>query len=118
MANQRKGKEFISAASCDSTTTEKTSFGIPSPIPFMGRQKFFESRTYHSGETYLEVFDKEKPLKPIVQFKRNFQNLTAPPVFGTTAAWVQGAEKPLLVFVDKEKPENGKIFLVSCPFQN
>ncbi len=116
--NQRKGREFIVAASCNSTTKKKTTFGIPSPMPFMGRQKIVETRTYYSGTIFLEVFEKERPLRPIVQFKQNFRNLSVAPVYGTTAAWVQGAETPLLIFVEKgipEKGRKGKIFLISCP---
>jgi hypothetical protein len=119
VVNQRKGRKYIVAASCNSTTKKKTTFGIPSPMPFMGRQKFFETRTYYSGTVFLEVFEKERPLRPIVQFKQNFRNLGVVPVYGTTAEWVQGAETPLLIFVENgipEKGKKGKIFLISCPF--
>jgi hypothetical protein len=101
-------------AGCSSPTAKKkTTFGIPSPMPFMGRQKFFETSTYYSGEVFLEVFDKEIPLKPIAQFKRNFRNLYVAPVYDMPAAWVQGAETPLLIVVEKgipEKRKNGKYF--------
>lgn len=119
VVNQRKGREFIVAASCNSKTKKKTTFGIPSPMPFMGRQKFFETRTYYNGTVFLEVFEKESPLRPIVQLKQTFRNLDVAPVYGTTAAWVQGAETPLLIFVEKsipEKEKKGKIFLISCHF--
>lgn len=119
VANRKKGKEFVVATSCDSTAKKKTSFGIPSPIPFMGRQKFFETRTTYSGTVFLEVFDRKTPLKPIVRFEKNFRNLNVAPVYGTTAEWVQGAETPLLIFVEKTLPETGKkgkFLLITCPF--
>jgi hypothetical protein len=119
VANRKKGKEFVVATSCDSTAKKKTSFGLPSPIPFMGRQKFFETRTTHSGTVFLEVFDRKSPQKPIVRFRKNFRNLNVAPLYGTIAEWVQGAETPLLVFVEKgvaQTGKKGKIFLITCPF--
>lgn len=118
VVNRRKGREFIVATSCDSTTKKKTTFGIPSIMPFMGRQKFFETETYYNGTIFLEVFDKERPLKPIVRFERKFRNLDVAPVFNMPAAWVQDAETPLLIVVERgiqEKGEKGRIFLIRCP---
>lgn len=120
LMNLKNGRKFIAATSCNTKTKKKTTFGIPSPLPFMGRQRFFESIEYHSGTVFLEVFDKERPLKPIVRFKQVFRDLEVPPLYGINAEWVQGAEKPLLILVEKgipEKGETGKIFLIDYPFQ-
>ena len=85
----------------------------------MGRIKFFKTGTCYGGTVFLEVFDKERPLKPIVQFGRKFRNFDVAPVFDMPAAWVQGAETPLLIVVEKSVPEKGqkgRIFLVDCAF--
>ena len=112
---RKKGKELVVAASLDGKREEKTTFGIPSPIPFMGRKKFFEKETYYSGTILLEVFDKERPLKPIVQFKKNARNLERLPDIGEMARWTQGAEQPFLVIVERGDRLNkikGRIFLI------
>ena len=112
---RKKGKEFVFAASLDGKRSEKTTFGIPSPIPFMGRKNFFEKETYYSGTIFLEIFDKERPLKPIVQFKKSVRNLERLPDIDEMARWTQGAEQPFLVIVErtnKLKKEKGRIFLI------
>jgi hypothetical protein len=108
MPVQKKGNVFVVAASLDGKRKTKTKFGIPSPIPFMGRKKFFEKETYFSGTILLEVFDKEKPLKPIVQFKKNVRNLERLPDIGEMASWTQGAEQPFLVIVERTNRFNNK----------
>lgn len=112
---RKKGKEFVAAASFDGKRSEKTTFGIPSILPFMGRQKWFEKDTYYSGTIFLEVFDKEKPLKPIVQFKKSVRNLDLLPMVDQTAVWTQGAEQPFLLIVESTnllKKKKGRIFLI------
>lgn len=118
--NLKNGRKFIAAESCNTKTKKKTTFGIPSLLPFMGRQSLFESIEYYSGTVFLEVFDIERPLKPIVRFKQVFRDLEVPLLYGINAEWVQGAEKPLLILVEKgipEKGEPGKIFLIDCTFR-
>ncbi len=99
---RKKGKEFVLAASLDGKRKNKTTLGIPSPIPFMGRKNFFEKETYYSGTILLEVFDKKSPLKPIVQFKKSIRNLERLPDIYEMARWTQGAEQPFLVIVERE----------------
>lgn len=112
---QKNSKEFVLAASLDGKRKNKTTFGIPSPIPFMGRKNFFEKETYYSGTILLEVFDKERPLKPIVQFKKSVRNLERLPDIDEMARWTQGAEQPFLVIVERTnrlKNKKGRIFLI------
>ena len=81
----------------------------------MGRQKWFEKETYYSGTIFLEVFDKERPLKPIVQFKKSVRNLDILPQLDQTVEWTQGAEHPFLVIVERGnllKKRKGQIFLI------
>ena len=115
MPIQKNSKEFVLAASLDGKRKNKTTFGIPSPIPFMGRKKFFEKETYYSGTILLEVFDKERPLKPIVQFKKSVRNLERLPDIGEMARWTQGTGQPFLVMVERTnrlKKEKRRIFLI------
>ena len=112
---RKKDNEFVVAASLDGKRKKKTTFGIPSPIPFMGRKNFFEKETYYSGTIFLEVFDKERPLKPIVQFKKSVRNLERLPDIGEMARWTQGPGQPFLVMVERTnrlKKEKGRIFLI------
>lgn len=112
---RKNGKEFVAAASFDGKVTDRTTFGIPGILPFMGRQKWFEEETYYSGTIFLEVFDKERPSKPIVQFKRSVRNLELLPNLDEMAAWTLGAEQPFLVIVERGnlmKKQMGRIFVV------
>ena len=102
VAVTRHGKAFIAATSFDMEATEKTTYGIPSIIPFMGRKHVAEKQTFYSGILFLEVFDRERPSTPLVQFKRRFRNLTRLPPFTTMACWAEGADQPFLVVVDPE----------------
>lgn len=112
---RKKDNEFVVSASLDGKRKEKTTFGIPSPIPFMGRKKFFEKETYYSGTIFLEVFDRKRPLKPIVQFKKSIRNLERLPDIGEMASWTQGSEQPFLVIVERTnrlEKKKGRIFLI------
>ena len=114
---KRNGRELIAVGSAISKTKKRTSFGIPSLMPFMGRQKFFETATYYDGTLYLEVFDTAEPQEPIVQLQKKFKNFLASPVYGLSPEWVQGAKQPLLVFVGKSseiKKGGHTIFLLNC----
>ena len=119
--NRRNGREYIAAMSGNVIIKKKRTFGIPSPIPFMGRQKFIETEETESGTAFIEVFDRKRSPHPIVRFRNEFRNLDVAPIYTTNPAWVQGAEKPLLVLVGKEEIEGGgpgNIFVVSLPELN
>jgi len=116
---RKKGKELVAAASLDGKRSEKTTFGMPSIIPFMGRRKWFEKQTYYSGTILLEVFDRQRPLKPIVQFKKSVRKLERLPNIGEMARWTCGAEQPFLVIVDRrswQDRKNGRIYLIRPSF--
>ena len=107
-------KELVAATSFDSKKKVKRTFGIPSIIPFMGRQKWIEKKETFSGTLFLEVFTMENPSKPLVQFKKRFRNhidhLTVP----NLTAWVQGVNPPILVVMestDRDKNRKGRVFL-------
>jgi hypothetical protein len=111
---QINGKELVAATSFDSKKKVKSTFGIPSIIPFMGRQKWIEKKTTFSVTLFLEVFDRENPSTPLVQFKKRFHNHAHHATVSNLAAWVQGAEPPLLVVMestDRSTNQNGRIFL-------
>jgi hypothetical protein len=117
VAITRQGKTFIAASSFDMEAREKTTYGIPSIIPFMGRQHFAEKNTFYSGAVILEVFDRDRPSTPLVQFKTRFRNLTRLPPFDTMACWAEGADQAFLVVVEPGSTYasggwGGKIYLV------
>ena len=112
---QIDGKEFVAATSFDSKKKVKRTFGIPSIIPFMGRQKWIEKKTTFSGTLYLEVFSMDSPATPLVQFKRRFRNHIDHATVPHLAAWVPGVRPPLLVVMestDQRTNRKGRIFLV------
>jgi len=111
----KKGKEFVATLSSEHKTSDRTTFGIPGILPFMGRQSWFQKETYYSGIFFLEVFDKEKPLEPIVQLQKRFRNLENLPDINEMAKWTQGTEQPFLMAVNEGDPRSGikgKIFLI------
>lgn len=111
----RVGKEFVAILSSVRKTSEKTTFGTPSIIPFMGRQKWSQKEKSHSGTLFLEIFDKENPSRPIVQLKKEFSDLAHLPSIFEMASWTQGAPESLLVVVDNEstiKKKRGRILLL------
>ena len=117
VAITRQEKTFIAATTFDMKATEKTTYGIPSIIPFMGRQHFSEKKTFYSGTLILEVFDGARPSTPLVQFKKRFRKLTRLPQFNTMACWAEGADQPFLVVVGPgnaytSEGSGGKIYLV------
>lgn len=101
---RRGGTELVAAESLDSEEKTRLTFGLPSLIPFMGRQNFFERTTFYSGTVYLEIFDTRRPLRPLVQLKQRFRGRTSVPLASESAAWVQGAEVPSLVLTDPGEP--------------
>jgi len=112
---QRIGTEFVATLSSIRKTSEKTTFGIPGIIPFMGRQKWSQKEKSHSGTIFLEIFDKNHPSRPIVQLQKEFRDLGSLPSIFETASWTQGAEEPFLVVVDNEstiKKKRGRILLI------
>ena len=112
---QREGEDFIAALSSKVTTTEKTTFGIPSIIPFMGRQKWFQKEKSHAGTLFLEIFDKKNPSKPLVQLQKQFKEHRFLPSIFEVASWTQGAKQPLLMVVDNEsllKEKKGRILVI------
>ena len=112
---QRVGKEFVATLSSVRKTSEKTTFGIPGIIPFFGRSEWFQKEKSHSGTFFLEIFDKERPLKPIVQLQKKFRDLWLLPSIFKMASWTQGAKEPFLVVVDNDsliKNKKGRIFLI------
>lgn len=116
---KKDGRELILAPSFEDNAKVKRTFGIPSIIPFMGRKKWVEKETYHSGTVFIEVFDNQYPTKPLVQFQRNYKNLTILPQIRDMACWTQGTEQPILVVVESSftiKKQKGRIFLVKVPF--
>lgn len=112
---QRMGKEFVATLSSIRKTSEETTFGTPSIIPFLGRQKWFQKEKSHSGTFLLEIFDKGHPSRPIVQLQKEFRDLRRLPSIFEMASWTQGAEEPFLVVVDNESTINkgrGRILLI------
>jgi len=112
---RRRGKEFVATLSSERRTSEKTTFGAPGIIPFIGRQKWFQKEESHSGTFFLEIFDEEQPSKPIVQLRKEFRDLWLLPSIFEMASWAQGAEEPFLVVVDNESTINkgqGRILLI------
>jgi hypothetical protein len=95
----RNGKEFVATLSSKGEATQKTTFGIPSIIPFWGRKKWFEKETFYTGTLFLEVFDKERPSEPIVQLQKSYRNHFYLPTIFKMASWVQGSEEPFLIVV-------------------
>lgn len=112
---QKIGKTFVATLSSVKKSSEKTTFGMPGIIPFMGREKWVQKETSHSGTFFLEIFDKERPLKPIVQLQKEFSELWLLPSIFEMASWTQGAEEPILVVVDNDyrtKKIKGRVLLI------
>ena len=112
---QRAGEEFVAALSSERRTSEKTTFGSPSIIPFMGRQEWVQTEPSYSGTFLLEIFDTSHPSKPVVQLRKDFKDLRLLPPVHEMASWTQGAEKPILVVVDNEsvsRKGKGRILVI------
>lgn len=112
---QKTGKTFIATLSAAKTTSHRITFGIPNIIPFFGRDKWFQKEPYHTGTFFLEVFDKERPLKPIVQLQKKFRDLWLLPSIFELTSWTQGAGEPFLVVADNDsriKQGKGRILLI------
>jgi hypothetical protein len=105
---RNREKAFVAAVSFDAKVREKTTFGIPSIIPFMGRQKFFEKDTFYSGVVFLELFEREKYDVPLVQLKKRFKSFKSYPGFSDLALWVQGAGRPVLILIEESNRRLGK----------
>ena len=90
--------------SSDSDTVSKSDIGVPSIIPFMGRQHIVESVNYYSGVVFLEVFDVGHPSEPMMRFSKEFETWRTLPRLREFASWVQGAERPVLVVLDRQTP--------------
>ena len=105
---RKMGKEYVTTLSSARKTTEKTTFGLPSIIPFFGRSGWFQKEESHSGIFFLEIFDKDHPSKPVVQLQKIFKNKWLLPSVFEMAAWAQGTEEPILVVVDDETPTKHK----------
>ncbi len=103
---QKKGNEFIATLSSAKITSEKTTFGIPSIIPFFGRTKWLQKEKSHKGTFFLEIFDAEHPSQPIIQLQKKFKDIWLLPSIFDMATWVQGSKKPFLVIVDHENPKS------------
>jgi len=116
----KDGREFILAPSFADNAKEKHTIGLPSIIPFMGRQKVVEKETFHSGIVFVEVFDRNYSKTPLVQFQRNYKKLTVLPQIRDMACWVQGADQPILVVVESTfmiKNQKGRIFVATFPLK-
>ncbi len=116
---RRGNRELAAAGSWDSQEETRTTFGIPSPMPFLGRQHFFEDRSFHSGTVFLEVFDAARPHEPLVQLRQRFRDHPSVPLPSNSFAWVKGADPPMLVVVDPGEPRGGRepaFLLVTVPF--
>jgi len=96
---RRNGQKFVATLSSKGEAAQKTTFGIPSIIPFWGRKKWFEKKTFYSGTLFLEVFDEKRPSEPIVQLQNSYRKRSYLPSILKIASWVQGSEKPSLVVV-------------------
>ena len=96
---RRNGKKFVATLSSKGKATQKTTFGMPSIIPFWGRKKWFEKKTFYSGTLFLEVFDEKRPSEPIVQLQKSYRNRSYLPSIFKMATWAQGSERPVLVVV-------------------
>ena len=105
---RNREKTVVAAVSFDAKADEKTTFGIPSIIPFMGRQEFFEKDTFYNGTVFLDVFEKGKFDAPRVRLKKRFRNFNSYPGFSDLALWVQGTERPVLVLVEESDRRSGK----------
>jgi len=103
----REGEPVVAALSFDQRGKERTTIGLPSLIPFMGRQKLVQKETRHSGTMFLEIFDTDHPAKPLVQMTKRFRNYPSPPDIRDVAVWVEGADRPTLVTVDRGDPAYG-----------
>ena len=112
---QLDGKELVATTSFDSKKKQKSTFGIPSIIPFMGRQKWIEKeKPTFSGTLFLEIFTKENPSTPVVQFRKHFRNHTHYEHVSNLFTWAEGVKPPLLVVMestDLTMNRKGKIFL-------
>lgn len=97
----REGQTIVAALSFDQQEKERTTVGLPSIIPFMGRRKVIQRETRHSGTMFLEIFDTDHPETPLVQMTRRFRNYPSPPDIRDVAVWVEGADRPTLVTVDR-----------------
>jgi hypothetical protein len=101
---RKMDKEFVATLSSARKTTEKTTFGIPSIIPFFGRGSWLQKEEFHSGTFFLEIFDKGHPSKPVVQLQKVFKDKWLLPSVFDVATWAQGTKEPILVVVDDENP--------------
>lgn len=118
---EKDGRELVLAPSFADKAKERHTFGLPSIIPFMGRKKFIEKETYHTGATFIEVFNKSDPAEPLVQFQRSHKKLTSLPQIRDMACWMQGTKEPILVIVESSyriKNQKGRIFVVKFPLKN
>jgi hypothetical protein len=98
---QREGNRLVATLSSDSVKKETSTFGMPSPIPFMGRSKWFEKEKIYNGTLYLEVFDLDYSVEPVVQLQKNYRNLRRLPYISEIATWAQGSLQPLLMVISQ-----------------
>jgi hypothetical protein len=112
---RRNGKGFVATLSSRGEAIQKTTFGLPSIIPFWGRKKWFEKEIFYSGTLFLEVFDEGRPSEPIVQLQKMYRDRTyLPPIF-KMASWAQGSERPFLVVVcegNRTKGIPARVFVI------
>jgi hypothetical protein len=95
--------EWVMVLSSDSHTVSKWDFGLPSPMPALGgRRKFIESVNYHSGVVFLEIFDVGRLSEPATRLTKKFETWPALPRLREFASWARGAERPVLVVIDRQ----------------
>jgi hypothetical protein len=98
---KKAGREWLAVISYKSKRSVKRSFGMPSPIPFMGRQKFIEKEESYKGTIYLEVFDMTDPAEPRVQLWKNFKNWPFLPMDSKFFIdWAINTDRPYLLLMD------------------
>ena len=105
---KKDGREWLAVISYKSKRSVKRSFGIPSPIPFMGRQKFIEKRESYKGTIYLEVFDMTDPSEPLVQLWKHFKNWSFLPTDSKFFIdWAINTDRPYLLLMDIKSNATG-----------
>jgi len=101
MVSLRGGEPaLLGAVSFDVDEDESTTFGLPSLLPFMGRQEFFEKDTFLDGTVYLDLFEQGQPDAPRVRLSKRIEDFKSYPDFDDLASWVQGSPTPRLVLID------------------
>lgn len=97
------GRGTVAAVSFDTEAREKSTIGLPSLLPFIGRQDVREKMLLHEGYAYLDVFSEQQLQRPRVRLRKKIEDFESHPDFSDLAAWVEGSPQPRLVLVDRQR---------------